>query len=74
MGLDDEHMIKMDNAAGAVTDLIKAILTAHPDAAFGIIPCWDQLGVDPYNVARESGRGADMMLVTLGGDKPRRTC
>ena len=70
LGLDDEHMLKMDNATGAVTDLIKSILTAHPDAAFGLIPCWDQLGIDPYNVARESGRGADIMLVTLGGDQP----
>jgi len=70
MKLDDEHVLKMDGVAGSVTDQIKAILTAHPEAVFGLIPCWDQLGVDPWNVARESGRGKDVMLVTLGGDKP----
>ena len=52
------------------SDLIKAALTAHPKAVFGMIPCWDQLGVDPWNVAKEAGRGGDVMLVTLGGDKP----
>lgn len=70
MGLDDEHVLQMDAAAGNVSDMIKAILTAHPNAQFAMIPCWDQLGVDPWNVAREAGRGADVMLVTLGGDKP----
>ena len=70
LGLDDEHVLKMDAAAGSVSDIVKAILTAHPNAVFGMIPCWDQLGVDPWNVAREGGRGSDVMLVTLGGDKP----
>jgi ABC-type sugar transport system substrate-binding protein len=70
MGLDDTHMLKMDAAAGNVSDMIKALLTAHPDAKFGMIPCWDQLGVDPWNVAKEAGREKDVMLVTLGGDKP----
>jgi hypothetical protein len=70
MEIDDEHLLKMDAAAGSVSDMIKAILTAHPDAVFGLIPCWDQLGVDPWNVSRESNRGGDVMLVTLGGDKP----
>jgi ABC-type sugar transport system substrate-binding protein len=70
MNLDDKHMLKMDGAAGNVTDIIKTILTAHPKAVFGMIPCWDQLGVDPWNAARESKRGDDVMLVTLGGDKP----
>jgi ABC-type sugar transport system substrate-binding protein len=70
MNLDDKHMLKMDAAVGTVTDIIKTILTAHPKAVFGMIPCWDQLGVDPWNVARESKRGDDVMLVTLGGDKP----
>ncbi len=70
MGLDDKHMLKIDGVAGTPTDMIKAILTAHPKAVFGMIPCWDQLGVDPWNVARESKRGDDVMLVTLGGDKP----
>jgi ABC-type sugar transport system substrate-binding protein len=68
--LDAEHVIKMDSAAGNVSDIMKATLTAHPDAVFGLIPCWDQLGVDPWNVAGEAGRGTDVMLVTLGGDKP----
>lgn len=70
LGLDDAHVLKMDAAAGNVSDMIKANLTAHPDAVFGLIPCWDQLGVDPWNVAKEAGRGGDVMLVTLGGDKP----
>lgn len=70
MALDDEHVIQMDAVVGSVSDIIQATLTAHPDAVFGMIPCWDQLGVDPWNVAKEAGRGADVMLVTLGGDKP----
>ncbi|MCU0489593.1 MAG: substrate-binding domain-containing protein [Anaerolineales bacterium] len=70
MGLDEAHLIQFDAAVGNVSDMIKATLTANPDAVFGMIPCWDQLGVDPWNVAKEAGRGADVMLVTLGGDKP----
>jgi hypothetical protein len=72
MGLDDEHIIQFDGAAtgGVLSDIMQATLTAHPDAVFGMIPCWDQLGVDPWNVAKEAGRGSDVMLVTLGGDKP----
>jgi ABC-type sugar transport system substrate-binding protein len=70
MGLDDKHMLKLDGAAGTLSDMIKPVLTAHPDAVFGMIPCWDQLGIDPWNVAKESKRDKDVMLVTLGGDKP----
>jgi ABC-type sugar transport system substrate-binding protein len=70
LSLDEKHMLKLDGAAGALTDQIKPVLTAHPEAVFGMIPCWDQLGVDPWNVAKESKRDADVMLVTLGGDKP----
>jgi ABC-type sugar transport system substrate-binding protein len=70
LGLDDKHMIQLDGVKGNVSDLIKAQLTAHPNATFGLIPCWDQLGIDPYNVAREAKRGGDIMLVTLGGDQP----
>ena len=70
MGLDEEHVIQFDGAVGPLADMIQATLTAHPDAVFGMIPCWDQLGVDPWNVAREADRGGDVMLVTLGGDKP----
>lgn len=70
LGLDDDHLLKIDGVAGAPTDIIKTILTANPDAVFGMIPCWDQLGVDPWNTANEAGRGDDVMLVTLGGDKP----
>jgi ABC-type sugar transport system substrate-binding protein len=70
MGLDAKHMLKLDGAAGLLTDMIKPILTAHPKAVFGMIPCWDQLGVDPWNVAKEQKRDKDVMLVTLGGDKP----
>jgi ABC-type sugar transport system substrate-binding protein len=70
MGLDEEHVIQFDAAVGTIADMIQATLTANPDAVFGMIPCWDQLGVDPWNVAKEAGRGGDVMLVTLGGDKP----
>lgn len=70
MGLDAEHLIQFDNAVGPLADMIQATLTAYPDAVFGMIPCWDQLGVDPWNVATAAGRGQDVMLVTLGGDKP----
>jgi len=70
MALDDAHVIQYDGAVGSLSDMIKATLTANPDAVFGMIPCWDQLGVDPWNVAKEAGRGSDVMLVTLGGDKP----
>jgi ABC-type sugar transport system substrate-binding protein len=68
--VDDKHVIQLDATKGNVSDLIKAQLTANPKAVFGLIPCWDQLGIDPYNVAREAGRGDDVVLVTLGGDKP----
>jgi ABC-type sugar transport system substrate-binding protein len=69
--LDDEHVLLADVATGqSATDLIKAILTANPNAVFAMIPCWDGLGIEPYNAAKDSGREADIMLVTLGGDKP----
>jgi ABC-type sugar transport system substrate-binding protein len=35
-----------------------------------MIPCWDGLGFEAYNAAKDSGREKDVMLVTLGGDKP----
>jgi ABC-type sugar transport system substrate-binding protein len=60
-----------DAASGQSTqDLMAAALTAHPEAVFGLTGCWDQLGIDPFNSAREAGRGSDVMLVTMGGDKP----
>ncbi len=69
--LDDEHIIQLDLATGATEiEMMLSTLTAHPDAVFAMIPCWDGLGIAPYNAAVEAGREADIMLVTLGGDKP----
>ena len=71
MGLDADHLIMADAATGQSTqDLMAAALTAHPEGVFGLTGCWDQLGIDPFNSAREAGRGSDVMLVTMGGDKP----
>src|SRR5215510_6592654 len=69
--LDDKHVLLADAATGQTpTDLVKAILTAHPDAVFAMIPCWDGLGIEPYNAVKQAGREKDIMMVTLGGDKP----
>lgn len=69
--LDDEHVIQLDLATGATeVDMMLSTLTAHPDAVFAMIPCWDGLGIAPYNAGVEAGREADLMLVTLGGDLP----
>lgn len=72
MGLDDEHVLKQDPFAIGTTppDMLLATLTSHPDAVFGLIPCWDALGIEPYNAARESGREGDILMVTLGADQP----
>ena len=71
MSLDEDHLIMADIAGGqSAQDLMAAALTAHPNAVFGLTGCWDQLGIDPYNTAREAGRGDDLVLVTMGGDKP----
>ena len=69
--LDKAHVLLVDVATGqSATDGIKAVLAAHKDAAFAMIPCWDGLGFEAYNAAKDSGREKDVMLVTLGGDKP----
>ena len=71
MELDADHLIMADIAGGqSAQDLMAAALTAHPKGAFGLTGCWDQLGIDPYNTAREAGRGSDVVLVSMGGDKP----
>ena len=71
MGLDADHLIMADVAGGQTAqDLMAAALTSHPKAVFGLSGCWDQLGIDPWNSGRESGREDDLMLVTMGGDKP----
>jgi ABC-type sugar transport system substrate-binding protein len=69
--LDDKHVIQLDVATGKTdVDMMLATLTAHPQAVFAMIPCWDGLGIAPYNAAVEAKRDGDVMLVTLGGDKP----
>lgn len=71
MGLDKSNLIMADVAGGqSPQDLMAAALTARPKGVFGLTGCWDQLGIDPWNAGKEAGRGKDMMLVTLGGDKP----
>lgn len=72
MGLDDEHVLKQDPFAIGTTppDMLLATLTSHPDAVFGLIPCWDALGIEPYNAARESGREGDILMLTMGADQP----
>ncbi len=72
MGLDDAHVLKQDPFAIGTTppDMLLATLTSHPDAVFGLIPCWDALGIEPYNAARESGREGDILMVTMGADQP----
>jgi hypothetical protein len=68
--LDAEHVLKADLATGqTAADLVTTILTAHPKAVFAMIPCWDGIGIEPYNTAKDLGREGDVMLVTLGGDK-----
>ena len=69
--LDDKHVLLVDVATGqSAADGIKAVLTAHPDGVFGLIPCWDGLGIDAYNAAKDAGREKNILMVTLGGDKP----
>jgi ABC-type sugar transport system substrate-binding protein len=71
MSLAKDHLIMADIAGGQTAqDLMAAALTAHPTAVFGLTGCWDQLGIDPFNAAREAGRKDDVELVTMGGDKP----
>ncbi|MCP4165246.1 MAG: sugar ABC transporter substrate-binding protein [Chloroflexi bacterium] len=72
MGLDDDHILMQDPFAIGTTppDMLLATLTANPDAVFGLIPCWDALGIEPYNAARESGREGDILMVTQGADQP----
>ena len=59
-----------DTADQALTDMIVATLTSHPQAVFGLISCWDALGMGVYNIATEAGREGDILMVTMGGDKP----
>jgi ABC-type sugar transport system substrate-binding protein len=69
--LDDKHVIQLDVSTGKTdVDMMLATLTAHPKGVFALIPCWDGLGIAPYNAAVEAKRDADVMMVTLGGDKP----
>ncbi len=69
--LDDKHVLRVDPSTGqTAADGIKAILATHPGAVFAMVPCWDALGFEPYNAAKEAGREKDVVLFTLGGDKP----
>lgn len=71
MGLDDDHVLMADLTTGrSAEDMVNDTITAHPDGVFAMIPCWDGLGIGPYNAVAETGSEADVMLVTLGGDKP----
>lgn len=69
--LADDRVLQADSATGqTATDLMKAILTANPNAVFALIPCWDGLGLEAYTAAKDAGREGDLLMVTLGGDKP----
>ncbi len=69
--LDDKHVIQLDVSTGKTDiEMMQATLTAHPKGVFAMIPCWDGLGIAPFNAAIEAKRGGDVMMVTLGGDKP----
>ncbi len=69
--LDDKHVLTVDVGTGiSGADGMKAILAANKNAVFAFIPCWDGLGFDGYNAAKDSGREKDVLMVTLGGDKP----
>lgn len=69
--LDDKHIITVDLGAGVNgADGMKAALTANKNAVFAFIPCWDGLGFEAYNAAKDAGREKDVLMVTLGGDKP----
>lgn len=70
MGLDEEHILQADSAAGVdQTAYLLDQLTAHPDAAFAFTGCWDGMAIAPYNAAKEAGRESDLMMVTMGGDQ-----
>jgi ABC-type sugar transport system substrate-binding protein len=69
-GLDADHVILADMAA--VPDLNTFLLdqlNAHPDGVFAFTGCWDGMAIGPYNAAKEAGREADLILVTMGGDQ-----
>ena len=71
MGLDDDHVLLADLTTGrSAEDMVNDTMTANPDGVFAMIPCWDGLGIGPYNAVAEAGNEADVMLVTLGGDEP----
>ena len=71
LGLDEKHLLIIDpnvNSRSPEAELLIA-LQANPQAVFGMIPCWDQLGIDPYKSAVEAGYTNRILLVTLGGDQ-----
>ncbi len=71
LGLDDAHILIQDpNADGSNPQAaLLSTLDDHPQAVFGLIPCWDQLGIDPYQAAAAKGYENRILLVTLGGDR-----
>ncbi len=68
--IPEDHVLQADGAAGVdQTAFLLDQLTAHPDAAFAFTGCWDGMAIAPYNAAKEAGREADLMMVTMGGDQ-----
>ena len=69
--LDDAHVLIIDPNVEKTTaeKVLLLMMTDHPQAVFGLIPCWDQLGIDPYKAVAAAGYESRLLLVTLGGDK-----
>jgi ABC-type sugar transport system substrate-binding protein len=71
LGIDDAHVSILDPNENHSTPqaTLLAAMQEHPEAVFGLIPCWDQLGIDPYQAAAAKGQEQRLLLVTLGGDR-----
>ncbi len=71
LGLDENHLLYWDSDAGGKSPdaTLLSIVQDNPQAVVGIIPCWDQLGIDPYKSIAAAGYARQVLLVTLGGDQ-----
>jgi hypothetical protein len=71
LDLDDDHILNLDPYGEGTSpeEALRSAMEAHPQAVFGLIPCWDQLGIDPYQAVERQGDESRILLVTLGGDR-----
>jgi len=69
--VDENHLHYWDSNAGGESPnaALLSVVQDHPQAVVGIIPCWDQLGIDPYKFIAAAGYARQVLLVTLGGDQ-----